>query len=137
MRAGDGVAVKECEKLSEGVKERPVGEQADALVGVDGALARCCRRAAGRRASAGLRVGKAQLGTLLAAQALHREALIELDGSAIDLDGPRPKIPANQLTGSSLIQHCHRISSLVSGNKGATFSYRAELSGAKTKLSAF
>lgn len=38
MRPGDGVAVEECEKLPEGVKERPVGEEADALVGVDGAL---------------------------------------------------------------------------------------------------
>lgn len=38
MRAGDGVAIKECEKLAERVKERPVGEETDTLVGVDGAL---------------------------------------------------------------------------------------------------
>lgn len=38
MRAGDGVAIKECEKLAKRVKEGPVGEEADTLVGVDGAL---------------------------------------------------------------------------------------------------
>lgn len=48
MRAGDGVAIEECEKLSERVKERPVGEEADTLVGVDGALGGGgCRRGAG------------------------------------------------------------------------------------------
>lgn len=35
MRAGDGVAIEECEELAESVKEGPVGEQTDTLVGVD------------------------------------------------------------------------------------------------------
>lgn len=35
MRARDGVTIEECEELSESVEERPVGEETDALVGVD------------------------------------------------------------------------------------------------------
>lgn len=38
MRAGDGVAIEECQKLAKRIKERPVGEEADTFVGVDGAL---------------------------------------------------------------------------------------------------
>lgn len=38
VRARDGVAIQEREELAESVKEGPVGEQADALVGVDRAL---------------------------------------------------------------------------------------------------
>lgn len=49
MRTGDGVAIQECEKLSERVKERPVGEQADTLVGVDGALGRGAAAGSGCR----------------------------------------------------------------------------------------
>lgn len=37
MRARDGVAIKECQELAKSIEEGPVGEQADALVGVDGA----------------------------------------------------------------------------------------------------
>lgn len=37
MRARDGVAIEEGEELAESIKERPVGEQTDTLVGVDGA----------------------------------------------------------------------------------------------------
>lgn len=95
MRAGDGVAIKECEELAERVKERPVGEEADTLVGVDGALGRGataaatavgrCRGGAGGRGSAGVWVRKAQLGALLIVQALQRESLIELNGSTVDL----------------------------------------------------
>lgn len=35
VRAGDGVAIEECEELAESIKEGPVGKQADTLVGVD------------------------------------------------------------------------------------------------------
>lgn len=38
VRPRDGVAVEKGEELAEGVKERPVWEQTDALVCVDGAL---------------------------------------------------------------------------------------------------
>lgn len=98
MRAGDGVAIKECEKLAERVKERPVGEEADTLVGVGGALGPAaaatattaaavsrCRGGAGGGGSAGVWVRKAQLGALLIVQALRRESLIELNGSTVDL----------------------------------------------------
>lgn len=87
LRAGDGAAVKEREELSEGVEERPVGEEADALVGVDGAGG-----GGGGRASAGVRVGKAQLGALALAQALQREGLVELDGSSVHLDRAAPTL---------------------------------------------
>lgn len=43
MRARDGVAIEECEELAESIKEWPVGEQTDTLVGVD--QARGCRGA--------------------------------------------------------------------------------------------
>lgn len=36
MRSRDGVAIEECEELAESIKEGPVGEQTDTLVGVDG-----------------------------------------------------------------------------------------------------
>lgn len=35
MRAGDRVAIEECEELAESVKEGPVGKQTDTLVGED------------------------------------------------------------------------------------------------------
>lgn len=35
MRSGDGVSVEESEKASEGLEERPVGEETDALVAVN------------------------------------------------------------------------------------------------------
>lgn len=144
MRARDGVAIKECEKLSERVKERPVGEEADALVGVDGALGRGNggRRVPGGRGPGGVRVGKAQLGTLLIAQALQREGLVKLDGSPIDLNQYRS---AYQLTSSHLllntssIRHCDRIYSLVSGNNRARMQQQPFniQSGAKPKLAHF
>lgn len=35
MRARDGVAIQECKELAESIKEGPVREQTDTLVGVD------------------------------------------------------------------------------------------------------
>lgn len=55
MWAGDGVAIEECEELAESIKERPVGQQTDTLVGVNrargcgavGAAAGGCHRSVG------------------------------------------------------------------------------------------
>lgn len=134
MRAGDGVAIKECEKLLERVKERPVREEADTLVGVDGALGGggaaaaagdgcCCPRVTGGRGSAGVRVRKAQLGALLIAQALQREGLIKLDGSTIDLDQYGSNLSGYQLTSSYLLLNTS-LHSFVSGNKGQQFNIK-------------
>lgn len=59
VRAGDGVTVEEGEELAEGVEEGPVGEQADALVGVDGAWGRRAGRGAGGRCGGGCSGGGA------------------------------------------------------------------------------
>lgn len=93
VRTRDGVAVQECEELAESVEEGPVGQQADALVGVDRALGcvAVCRRhggGGGGRGGGGLvwiRVREAQLEALLVSQTLLRVRLIELDGSTIHL----------------------------------------------------
>lgn len=80
MRAGDGVSIQECEELPEGIEEGPVGQQADALVGVDGA-ARTGRVRVGKLFC----TQKAQPAELLVCQAFRRIGLIELDGSAVNL----------------------------------------------------
>lgn len=107
MRAGDGVAVEECEELAKSVEEGPVGEKTDALVGVNqagggavgaggGDAAGCSRRAAvgGRGGGAGGRGGgcvwiqaeEVELGELLVRQALLRVRLVELNGSTVHLE---------------------------------------------------
>lgn len=68
-----------------------MGEQTDALVGVDAALsdgAAAAAAAAGRDRGGGfarIGAGEAQLGALLIGQTLLREGLIELDGGAVNL----------------------------------------------------
>lgn len=91
MRARDGVAIQECEKLAESVKEGPVGKQTDALVGVDHALS-CgavydCHRGIGGGGGGlvWIRDQEAQLGALLISQTLLRVGLIELNGSTVHL----------------------------------------------------
>lgn len=79
----DGVAVEEGEELAEGVKERPVREQTDALVGVDGALGGAAAAAAEEMVRGG--AAQAQAGALLIRQTLLREGLVELNGGAVDL----------------------------------------------------
>lgn len=83
--ARDGVAVQECEELAEGVEEGPMGEQADALVGVHGA--RGGGGVGGVGGAGWLWVGaqQTQLGALLLAQTLLGEGLVELDGRSVDL----------------------------------------------------
>lgn len=91
VRAGDGVAIEEREELAESVEEGPVGEQADALVGVDRALG--CGAVGGRRRGVGGGGGgfvriwaqEAQLRPLLISQTLVRVGLVELNGGTVDL----------------------------------------------------
>lgn len=94
MRPRDGVAVEEGEELAEGVKERPVWEQTDALVGVDGALGGAAAAAPATAAAAAAAAAEemerggaaqAQEGELLIRQTLLREGLVELNGGAVDL----------------------------------------------------
>lgn len=84
VRPRDGVAVEEGEELAEGVKKRPVWEQTDGLVGVDGALGGAAAAAAADGMVRGGAV-QAQAGSLLISQTLLREGLVELDGGAVDL----------------------------------------------------
>lgn len=76
MRSGDGVSVQEGQKAPEGLEERPVGQQADALVAVDapGAV----------RSEVG--AGQAELRALALGQVLLRVRLVELDGGSIHLE---------------------------------------------------
>lgn len=94
MGAGDGVAIEECEELAESIKEGPVGEHTDTLVGVDGAWGcggAVSGAAGGRPRTAGgggfmwIRAQETQLGALLISQTLQREGLVELNGSTVDL----------------------------------------------------
>lgn len=94
MRAGDGVAIEECEELPESIEERPVGKQTDTLVGVDrawacgaavGAAVGGRHRSVGRGGFVWIRAQETQLGALLISQTLLREGLIELNGSAVHL----------------------------------------------------
>lgn len=90
MRARDGVAIQECEKLAESVKEGPVGKQTDALVGVDqalscGAVGDCHRGIGGGGGLVWIREQEAQLGALLISQTVLRVGLIELNGSTVHL----------------------------------------------------
>lgn len=91
VRAGDRVAIEECEELAESVEEGPVGEQTDALVGVDwalgcGAVGGCHRGIGGGGGGfVWILVQEAQLGALQISQTLLRVGLIELDGSTVHL----------------------------------------------------
>lgn len=78
VRPRDGELVEEEQKLPEGLEEGPAGEQADALVGVDGPvgdelLLHGCQQA--------------QLLLLPLAQLRQRVRLVELDGGAVYLQG--------------------------------------------------
>lgn len=79
MRPGDGVSVEERQKASEGLKEGPVGEEADALVAVN------TPGPVGSEAQA----GQAELRALAVGQALLRVRLVELDGCSINLQPRR------------------------------------------------
>lgn len=77
MRARDRKLVDEPEELAEGFKERPVGEQADAFVGIyrtvwDHLLLHCSE--------------EAQLDLLLFTQKVHWVRLVELDSRSINLE---------------------------------------------------
>ena len=76
VRAGDGELVEEEQKLPEGLEEGPAGEQADALVGVDGPVGDELLLH-GRQ--------EAQLLLLPLAQLVHGVRLVELDRRAIHL----------------------------------------------------
>lgn len=80
MRPGHGQLVEEHEELPEGLEEWPSGQQADALVGVDGSVGDHLLLHCG---------DNAQLDLLLLAQQLHRVRLVELDRGTVDLQPAR------------------------------------------------
>lgn len=98
MWARNGVAIEECQELAKSIKERPVGEQTDTLVGVDragvgggcaaggGAVSGCsCSVGGGGGGFVWIQAQEAELGELLIGQTLLRVGLVELNGSTIHL----------------------------------------------------
>lgn len=88
MRSGDGVAVEERQKASEGLEEGPVGEETDALVAVNAA------GSVGSEAQA----GQAELRALALRQPLLGVRLIELDGCSVHLQPGRVAISTETFT---------------------------------------
>lgn len=80
MRPGHGQLVEEHEELPEGLEEWPSGQQADALVGVDGSVGDHLLLHCG---------DNTQLDLLLLTQQLHRIRLVELDRGTVDLQPAR------------------------------------------------
>ena len=78
MGPGDGVSVDEGEKLLEDGEEGPVGEDADALLHLQGAVG---------DGPAVDHTEQAQPHALSLRQQLPGEGLIELDGCSVDLGG--------------------------------------------------
>lgn len=76
MRPGDGVSVDKGEELLEDCEERPVGENADALLGM--------QTAAGDGPPVH-HAEKAEPDVLPLRQVLPGEGLVELDGSSVNL----------------------------------------------------
>lgn len=93
MRPGHGQLVEEHEELPEGLEEWPSGQQADALVGVDGSVGDHLLLYCG---------DNAQLDLLLLAQQLHRIRLVELDRGTVDLQPARKQNTHQHYFGTSL-----------------------------------